>query len=118
MSRNVVDAETAERNRTVGLPGGATFNTFPPPDYEGIGFTVAAVRIGDHAHIEVGSGRIVKGYDETDYTQILRMGRVGKLVMAWHEWEELRAILEPHEQVRIAEVEKPTVGMAKRYAGG
>lgn len=115
-NRNLVSEETAERNRTIGIPGGATFNTFPPGDYEGVGFTFAAIRLGDHAHIEVESGRIVKGYDDDVYNARYRMGTAGKLVLRWHEWELLREILEPHENVRIGEVEKPTQGQAKRYA--
>lgn len=110
MTRNLVKPETAEENR-VGRPGGYTFNTLPPDDYGGVVLVVAVVRLGDHAHLDVSSGRAVPGSPH------LLRGGAGRLILRWHEWELLRSILEPHECVRIAEVENPTEEQARFHTG-
>jgi hypothetical protein len=103
MTRNLVSPEQAEANR--GVPGAYTFNAYPPDDYDGIAFTLAVLRLGDHAHIEVNSGRAVP---QPDGQQRLPRSRAGRLILRWHEWEVLRAILGTHDCIRIAEVERPT----------
>jgi hypothetical protein len=117
MSRNIVHPETAERNRTVGLPGGYTFNSYTPDDYEGITLSFGCVRIGDHAHILVESGRVLR-IVAGDSCPTARTGGAGKLVLRWHEWLVLREVLDADPRIRIAEIEKPTTKMAARHAGG
>lgn len=112
-TRNIVSAETAVANRR--RPGGYTFNAFTPDDYHGTAFSFASVRIGDHAHIEVESGRAI-GTPPGGAHAELRTSRAGKLILRWHEWLELRAILDADPRVRIAEVEHPTPGQVERYA--
>jgi hypothetical protein len=113
-SRNVVDPATAEDNRT-GRPGGYTFNAFIPSKYAGIGFTVACVRLGDHAHLDIFSGRHVTRFHGSDPAF---GGRAGRLVLRWPVWIKLRdEVLEPHPFIRIAEVENPTQGQLERHAG-
>lgn len=112
MTRNLITAEVAESNRT-GLPGGLTFNALPPHDYEGFVLVVACVRLGDHAHLDVETGRqIVDGVGRP----IVHRGAAGRLVMAWPDWLAVRDLLELVPWTRIAEVENPTVGQARRHA--
>lgn len=114
-SRNLVADETAERNRTEGQ-GGYTFNAFPPDGYEGRVIVAAAVRIGDHAHVLIDSGRNIPQRGERP-DQVHR-GHAGKLILAWDDWLLLREILDADERTRIAEVERPTAGQAWRHATG
>lgn len=117
-TRNLVEPEIAEYNRT-GRPGGYTFNAMTPDDYEGDVLVFGCVRIGDHAHIEVESGRSIPNPHRTPASlasPILHRGVAGKLILRWHEWELLRGILDTDPRVRIAEVENPTVKMAEKYA--
>jgi len=107
-SRNLVASETAERNRSEGQ-GGYTFNALIPDDYEGSVLIVAALRLGDHAHVEISSGRATRQpYSIKKHR--LNYGKAGNIILRWHEWELLRSILESHDCVRIAEVERPSVG--------
>ena len=115
MTRNLVDPIDWQRNRTE-YRGRFTFNAPVEDGYEGISFTVAAIRLGDHAHIEITSGRHVYQYHAITTERGIQ-GRAGKLILKWNEWEVLRAILEPHENIHIAEVENPTLGQINRYAG-
>jgi hypothetical protein len=113
-SRNLVEPETAERNRS-DPPGGYTFNAYIPSEYAGIGFTVACVRLGDHAHLDIFSGRHVTRFHGSDPAF---GGRAGRLVLRWHEWIKLRdEVLEPHPFIRIAEVENPTQSQLEHHAG-
>ena len=119
-TRNVVADETAERNRGVGLPGGYTFHAVIPTDRVGKnGLTFAAVRVGDHAHVEVLSGRIKRrgpdlGGEAWDFVETSH-GHAGWLVLRWSEWLVLRDALDVGSpDVRVIEVEKPTAGQAKR----
>lgn len=105
--RQLVDAEAAEFNRTRG--GAYTFNLFPPGDWDGFIFTVIVVRLGDHAHLDVRTGR------STSRGEGVSGGEAGKLVMAWAHWLHLRGMLEHHPGVRIAEVECPTRGQLERH---
>ncbi len=109
-TRNVVEPEQAERNRTEGI-GGYTFNAFPPDDYEGLLLVVACVRLGDHAHLEVSSGRAggAPGRPTT-----LHYGLAGRLILRWPEWLKFRELLDTAPWVRIAEVERPTKGQLDR----
>lgn len=120
MTRNLVDAETAERNRTEGH-GGYTFNAPVASDYEGVVFTVACVRLGDHAHVDVESGRAVPRLGDILHPNArqphYRRGRAGRLVLRWHEWEVLRELLALSGCVHIAEVERPTDSQIAFHAG-
>lgn len=108
--RNEVSEAAAESARE--FPGGWTFNAFPPPGYNGRMFVVAAVRLGDHAHVEVRSGRWVSGPSGGTPN----VGLAGRLVLRWDEWLDLREVLEELTPWRIAEVENPRPEQLKRYA--
>lgn len=112
--KNVVEPEVAELNRRGEGLGRYTYNAFPPEDYSGVLLVFAAIRLGDHAHIEVESGRQTP--QPHSIHPATNTGRAGKLILRWHEWEKLREILDAAECTRIAEVERPTPGMAARYA--
>lgn len=119
--RNEVSDKQAETNRS--RPGAYTFNAFPPGDYEGLLLVYAAVRVGDHAHVKVCSGRHVAAPHGGDGLSLgskatLHYGYAGKLVLRWPEWVKLRDDLEPLEWVRIAEVECPTDKQAMAYLDG
>lgn len=109
-SRNVITDHAAEINRTV--YGGLTFNAYPPEDYNGIILIFAAVRLGDHAHVEVQSGRWLS---ESLSGGTANVGLAGRLVLRWHEWIALRDELDRATTHRIAEVEKPTSKQLDRY---
>ena len=120
MTRNIVAPETAERNRTVGLPGGYTFHAVIPVDRVGKnGLTFAAVRVGEHAHVEVLSGRIRRrgadlGGESWEFVEP-SYGHAGWLILRWPEWVVLRdALTEGSSDVRVIEVEKPTAGQVRR----
>lgn len=108
VTRNEVPAEDAQRNRE-GRAGGYTFNAFPPDDYMGILLVVACVRVGDHAHLDISSGRqnpaLGLGRQPT-----LHASGAGQLCLRWPEWLKLRELLDSAPWVRIAEVENPTRG--------
>lgn len=110
-SRNLIAEEVAEYNRTE-REGGHTFNAFVPRDYEGAIFVVAALRIGEHAHVEVSSGRqIVQPNEEPrDHRSV-----AGRLILRWDDWLMLRGLLEMVPWTRIAEVERPTPGQLERH---
>lgn len=117
-SRNVVAADVAERNRTVGLPGGYTFHAVIPTDRVGKnGLTFAAVRVGEHAHVEVLSGRIRRRGPDIDAIYDFvepSYGHAGWLILRWPEWIVLRDALDTGTpDVRLVEVEKPTSGQAQ-----
>lgn len=112
MTRNEVAPEQAAINRTT--PGGRyTFNAFTPEDYAGVAFVFAVIRLGDHAHVEVESGRAIPQPERG--SPRYSTGVAGRLCLRWHEWEKLRAILDAHPEFRIAEVEQPTDGQVERY---
>jgi len=113
-SRNLITDEIAESNRSGKRPGGGyTFNAFPPDDYEGFVLVVACVRLGDHAHLDVESGRQVIGGNGD--AQIHR-SRAGRLIFPWHEWLRVRGLLELVPWTRIAEVENPTPGQLEHHS--
>lgn len=112
-TRNIVDPENAENNRTDGA-GGYAFNAPILRGYEGHAIVFACVRLGDHAHIHVESGRAIVGGRETLDAQV-RMGWAGKLTLRWPEWLLLCEIFDGDPRVWIAEVERPTKGMLDRY---
>jgi hypothetical protein len=114
VTRNRVAPETAARNREQG-EGAYTFHAPISDDYEGIAFTVAALRIGDHAHLDVDSGRAVNS-GQPLAPRVTR-GHAGRLILRWHEWEVFREILDAAECVHIAEVERPTLGQIRHHAG-
>jgi hypothetical protein len=102
-TRNVVSDEQAEINR---YRGGYTFNAFPPDDYEGLVWVYGALRIGDHAHLVVHTGR--QHIQRNDEPRI-SYGGAGHLIVKWPEWLLMRDALDAVPFVRIAEVERPTV---------
>lgn len=104
--RNRIAPDVAERNRTEG-EGGYTYNAFIPAGTTGVGFTVAALRVGDHAHLDIDSGPIAER-KPGEWPEVNR-GGAGHLTLRWHEWLVLREILAASDRVRIAEVERPTV---------
>lgn len=112
MTRNIVEPETAEFNCTDGLPGLWTFHA--PIDAVGPALGFEVVRIGDHAHVHVRSGRARsrRPGDESYVT-----GFAGKLVLRWDEWGVLRDVLDSDPRFGIYEVENPRVGQARYYAG-
>jgi hypothetical protein len=114
VSRNIVAPETAERNRNEG--DGYTFHAPLADDFEGVAFTVAALRIGDHAHLDCESGRAVNSRQSSS-PRVTR-GGAGRLVLRWHEWEVLREIFAKADCIHVAEVERPTVGQMKYHTAG
>lgn len=108
MSRNVIIPEVAEANRS-GSPGAYTFHAPIPDDYFGISLTVACVRLGDHAHIDVDSGRHNPRISEYSEPRESR-GYAGRLVLRWGEWLKFREVLEAAEWIHVVEVENPTHG--------
>ncbi len=122
-TRNLVAEETADLNRRgAGLreDGGFTFNAPLAADYTGPAFTVAAVRLGDHAHVVVESGQAVASpegrFGRIRVQPYLRVAKAGKLILRWHEWIILRDFLASDERFHVVEVERPTQGMIERYA--
>lgn len=121
MSRNVITADVLEeRAIAIGdrdpVPGLKTFDTPPPDEYEGRMVVLEVLRLGDHAHITVCTGRqhARRGSGRPAYHR----GEAGKLVMAWTDWLHWRAALDDGpEWTWIAEVEVPTPGQIERYAG-
>ncbi len=111
MNRNRVDPERAERNRTEG-EGRYTFYAPIPLGTTGSGIVVAALRLGDHAHLDVSSGEIVQRRPSDLHPEVNR-GSAGHLILRWHEWELLREILAASDHVHIAEVERPSAGNLK-----
>lgn len=110
-SRNLVASEQATLNRE---RGGLTFNAMPPEGYIGIVLVFAAVRLGDHAHVEVQSGRWhASSLDPSE--GMCSTGMAGRLVLRWHEWVAFRDQLDLSTPHRIAEVERPTRGQLDRY---
>ena len=113
-ARNLVSAHQAEINREI---GGLTFNAMPPDDYDGLMMVFAAVRLGDHAHVEVQSGRWLgtgpSHVGKNEGTALV--GLAGRIILRWHEWTAWRDLMEATTPYRIAEVEKPTKGQLERY---
>lgn len=115
MSRNIVSDETAERNRSEGRSG-YTFNARPEADYEGRIVLAEAIRLGDHAHVTISSGRqtpMPASSRETTFNY----GTAGRLILAWDDWLVLREILAADPRTIVSEVENPTPEMLVRYAG-
>jgi hypothetical protein len=114
MTRNLITPEIAERARTT---GSYTFNAFPPDGYVGPIMVFAAIRLGDHAHIEIQSGRWSDHKDirSPSGTGSPHVGLAGRVVMAWWQWEAWRDLMDATTPYRIAEVEAPTDAMLKRY---
>lgn len=110
-SRNLVAPETAEANRV--RSGGLTFNAFPPKGYAGLMMVFAAIRLGDHAHLEIQSGRWSDAGPSG--TGSPHVGLAGRIVLRWHEWVAWRDLMDLTTPYRIAEVEMPTDAMLDRY---
>ena len=110
-SRNVVDGEDGFRGRY-------TFHAVIGPERVGKpGLTFAAVRVGDHAHVEVLSGLIKRRGPHIDAGWEFvepSYGEAGWLVLRWPEWLVLRDALDiGSPDVRVIEVENPRPGQAK-----
>lgn len=122
MTRNVVDAETAELNRGRSDEyrfGGYTFNAVIPGHYDGDALTVACVRLGDHAHIDVESGCTISSPPTSSYfTRKVTRGFAGHLILRWREWLLLRAALDAVPYVHVVEVESPNAGQLDYHATG
>lgn len=113
-TRNLVSPDTAARNRET--PGGFTFNAEVPNDYEGLILVIAALRLGDHAHLDVHSGRQVPPPPPLDGRPTRHLGRAGKLILPWHQWEGLRDLLDSVDApVVLREVENPTKGNLENH---
>lgn len=112
--RNLVAPDTAQQNRKT---GGLTFNAMPPDDYDGLMMIFAAVRLGDHAHVEVRSGRwLGTGPSRRGGSLGSAMtGLAGRIVLRWHEWVAWRDIMDATTPYRIVDVERPTRAMLDRY---
>lgn len=95
--------------------GGRTFCAPPPLDYEGRVVCLEAIRVADHAHIEVSTGRQHANGPGRDPTY--HKGVAGRLVFAWGDWVHLRDALDAIPWVWLAEVEEPTPAQVDRYAG-
>lgn len=113
-TRNLVEADQAAVNRD---RGGYTFNAFPPDGYVGPIMVFAAIRLGDHAHIEIQSGRWNDHQDlqRSSGTGNPSVGLAGRIVMAWWQWEAWRDLMDTTTPYRIVEVERPSQGMLDRY---
>lgn len=103
---NVISAETAEKNAD--REGQYTFNSYPPDDYDGPLFVFAALGLGDHAHVEVSSGRAHPDPSRLGYGPGgLQYGRAGSFIMKWNDWVILRDVLvDAYDGMRIAEVRR------------
>lgn len=116
-TRNLVAPETADRNRE-GRAGGYTFHSPVSDGYEGIVYTVACLRLGDHAHLDIDTGRAIpqaRAYGRVG--PLATRGKAGRLIVRWEEWLLLRRLLDSSTFVHIAEVENPTIGQLKHHAG-
>jgi hypothetical protein len=115
VTRNIV--EDPEGNRE--LEGRYTFNAFPPEGYEGFVLVVAALRLGDHAHLEVSTGRTAPRHSALESVEAwrvrLRYALAGRLIMRWEEWLIVRAALDGVPWARIAEVERPSKGQLEHH---
>jgi hypothetical protein len=113
-SRNLITPEVAKRARVY---GGYTFNAMPPKDYDGPMMVFAAVRLGDHAHVEIESGRWL-GPSVSHRGQesgAACVGLAGRIVLRWHEWVAWRDNMDTTTPYRIADVERPTAAVLDRY---
>jgi hypothetical protein len=109
VTRNLIDADALERG--LSMVGGLTFNAFPEDGYNGPMFVFAAIRLGDHAHVEIQSGRWLTGPSGGTPN----VGLAGRICLRWNEWVTLRDHMDLTTQWRIAEVQNPTDGQAHRY---
>lgn len=114
--RNRIAPETAEANRS--RPGAWTFNAPPPDEYDGRMFTLATVRLGDHAHVDVYTGR-QNALHDGQITPTHHLGYAGRLVMAWGDWTLFRDKLadDAHPEFLIREVENPTHAQLETHVG-
>ena len=102
MTRNTISEEGAEFARTSPL-GFQTFKALIPDDYDGIALTVQCVRLGDHAHVVIDSGRHNSGPSHS-----VSRGYAGRLVLRWNEWLLLRGLFDSVPWAQLFEVENPT----------
>jgi hypothetical protein len=116
MTRNLIAPETAVQNRE--SPGALTFNAPPPDEHDGPILVLATVRLGDHAHVDVYSGR-QNALKDGQFTPTVHRGYAGRLVFAWWFWEQLRDRLAEadHPEVLIREVERPTRQQLETHVG-
>lgn len=112
--RNIVEPEDAERNRA---EGGYTFHAPLDCPAGSPALTVAAVRVGDHAHVHVESGTARTRRPRENEFMAATRGFAGKLVLRWPEWLIFRDLLAADGRCHVVEVERPTPGQAERYMG-
>lgn len=111
MSRNV-----AEPDEEQAAAGANTFATPPPDDYEGRLICFEVVRLGDHAHVNVSTGR--QHANGPRRTPTFHKGDAGRIVMQWEDWLHWRAALDSGPPWQwIVEVEHPRPGQIQKYAG-
>jgi len=115
VTRNLIKPETAEHNRE--RPGAWTFNAEIADDYDGLCFVVAALRLGEHAHLDCYSGHQVAKV-EGALRPTRHLGKAGKLILRWDEWLLLRDILDGPHPVLVREVENPSQGNLDIHVGG
>lgn len=120
MTRNEVSPETAAKNAT--LPGGYTYNAYPPDGYQGPVFVYEALGIGDHAHVTIHTGTWTDTRGEWDpeggnrFSVHPNMGRAGVVIMAWRDWERFREVVAQDGTSRIAEVRMASKAQLDYYA--
>lgn len=107
-TRNRITPDVAAHNRE--WPGALTFNAPCPDTYDGPILILATVRLGDHAHVDVYSGRQNALTASGSPVPTMHRGHAGRLILAWKFWVGLRDRLaeDDHPEVLIREVENPT----------
>lgn len=119
-TRNVITQEDLEERERAGdrqMPGAWTFATPPPDDYEGRVVCFEVVRLGDHAHIGISTGRQHASGKASRPT--FHRGTAGRIIVAWEDWLHWRAALDAGpEWMWVAEVENPTPAQLDRYTAG
>lgn len=114
-TRNTVVPEALTEIRR----GAWTFHAPIRVDHAGDCFVFEAVRVGDHYHVWISSGRHVPPPARAHRSEraTLRVGHAGKIIVRPAEWELLRGALDADDRIAVYEVEHPTEAQARRYAG-
>lgn len=110
MSQNVVPEKYAVENESE--EGAYTYNSFPPDEYEGRIFVFAVLGLGEHAHVQVGTA-FWHGLEKWELPMSRRQlgshGIAGNFTVSWRDWLQLRDMLEPRPDVRVAEVRRASL---------
>ncbi len=95
--------------------GRLSFNLLPPEDYLGPVVVIAALRLGDHAHLEIMTGhQRINGNNEAQ----INYGKAGHLIMSWDAWLWWRDQLALNPWARIAETDCPTRSQLDHHLAG